>query len=158
MKVWDLKSYTQLACPVQHVHSRGPVSCVMWITQQDDLSEGLCYGTALGYLIIWQQIFPDGFKERFARRVGTGVELTCMACDNKSSAAKMRIITGTRDKVIQVWKFDYKGGPQSVFSVQLGVTVPKAVSFVNNTSRDVYVFGLFDGYLYGVHDCTIAVS
>jgi hypothetical protein len=50
--------------------------------------------------------------------------------------------------LVQVWKFDSKAQLHSVFSVQLDMTVPKAVAFAGDGSKDVYVFGVFDGNLY----------
>jgi len=32
-----------------------PVSAAMWVTQKDDTSQTLCFGTGLGYLIFWHQ-------------------------------------------------------------------------------------------------------
>jgi len=56
-----------------------------------------------------------------------------------------RLVIGTRDRIVQVWELDSKGKMQSMFSVQLDVTVPKAVAFTNNPTNDIYVFGLYDG-------------
>lgn len=55
---------------------------------------------------------------------------------------------GTRDKIVQVWNFDPKGTLHNVFSVELGTTVPRDVGFVNNATKDVYVFGLFNGQMF----------
>lgn len=60
----------------------------------------------------------------------------------------MRVAIGTRDKLVQVWEIDTAGKMQSVFSVQLDVTVPKAVAFAGNHGKDVYVFGLYDGNMH----------
>lgn len=54
---------------------------------------------------------------------------------------------GTRDKVVQVFILDAKGELQSVFCVQMDATVPISVSFADNIAKDVYVFGLHNGYM-----------
>ena len=56
-----------------------------------------------------------------------------------------QLVIGTRDRIVQVWELDSKGKMQSMFSVQLDVTVLKAVAFTNNPTKDIYVFGLYDG-------------
>lgn len=52
---------------------------------------------------------------------------------------------GTRDGVVEVFKIDAKGELNVVFCIQLESTVPISVSFIDNTARDVLVFGLYDG-------------
>jgi hypothetical protein len=86
------------------------------------------------------------FEDAFAKRVGTGHEITCLAWDESSGAA-IRIATGTRERLVQVWTFESNVRLQSVFSVQLDVTIPKAICFANNKARDIYIFGLYDGNL-----------
>jgi hypothetical protein len=34
---------------------RGPVSCVEWITREDDALETLAFGTGLGWFEIWRE-------------------------------------------------------------------------------------------------------
>jgi hypothetical protein len=67
-----------------------------------------------------------------------------MVCD-ASIRNVVRLAIGTRDRIVQVWELDSQGKMQSVFSVQLDVSVPKAVAFANNQVNDVYVFRLYDG-------------
>jgi hypothetical protein len=70
-----------------------------------------------------------------------------MACD-ASNDAKVRVAIGTWDRIIQVWKIDPKGVLSAVFSVKLGATLPKALGFADNTAKDVYVFGLYNSFMY----------
>jgi WD40 repeat protein len=79
--------------------------------------------------------------------LGTGHEITCIACDD-SGDDSTRLATGTRDRLVQVWKLDSKAQLHPVFSVQLDMTVPKAVVFGANGNKDIYVLGVFDGNLY----------
>ena len=58
------------------------------------------------------------------------------------------LATGTQDRLVQVWTLDRNGQLHSVFSVQLDVTVPRGVAFVENMEKDIYVFGLYDRNLY----------
>jgi hypothetical protein len=59
-----------------------------------------------------------------------------------------RLQWGTWDKVIQVLKIITKSELQSVFSIKLEITVPIAISFADNTAKDIYVLGLFNGQLW----------
>jgi hypothetical protein len=53
-----------------------------------------------------------------------------------------RLVVGTRDMVVQVWKVG--STVENVFSVKLLRTVPSAVAFAEN-GRDIMVFGREDG-------------
>jgi L-cysteine desulfidase len=74
--------------------------------------------------------------------VATGREIICIT---HSHGNITRIALGTRDRVVEVFKIDAKGELNVVFCVQLDTTVPIAITFVDNTARDVLVFGLYDG-------------
>ena len=67
-----------------------------------------------------------------------------MVCD-ASVQNVVQLLIGMRDRIIQVWELNCQGKMQLVLSVQLNVSVPKAVAFANNQVNDVYVFGLYDG-------------
>jgi hypothetical protein len=75
-----------------------------------------------------------------------GGEVITLACDI-SGDTKVRIVVGTRDKIVQVWNYDPKGVLHPVFSVELGVTVPRHLGFADNITQDIYVFGLFNGQM-----------
>lgn len=51
MKVLDLQAKRHIEIPQQPLHERGQVSCICWVTRQDDEFETLCYGNALGFFI-----------------------------------------------------------------------------------------------------------
>ena len=53
-----------------------------------------------------------------------------------------RLLVGTRDSVVQVWKVG--SAVECVFSVKLPRTIPSAVAFVEN-EKDILVFGREDG-------------
>ncbi|KJA15064.1 hypothetical protein HYPSUDRAFT_208188 [Hypholoma sublateritium FD-334 SS-4] len=69
-----------------------------------------------------------------------------------SAPSFTRVATGTRDKCFQVWDFDSSTCEiKAVFSRRHGPErdiVPKALVFDKNPTKDVYVFGLYDGGLY----------
>jgi hypothetical protein len=88
----------------------------------------------------------DQFKEIFARRIGCGGQITCLG--SKESQPSVRLAVGTRNKGVQVFTFDHKKSIQPVFAVELDMTVPVSLGFVDNHRKDVYVFGLYNGYLY----------
>lgn len=59
-----------------------------------------------------------------------------------------RLVTGTRDRIVQLWNFDSKDALVPMFTVQLESTIPKTLGFVDNLTRDIYVFGLYNGQWY----------
>ncbi|KJA13417.1 hypothetical protein HYPSUDRAFT_209558 [Hypholoma sublateritium FD-334 SS-4] len=73
-----------------------------------------------------------------------------MAVDITSTS--VRVVTGTRDKCIQVWEFDSTTHKlTTVFSRAHGVErdmVPKALAFDKGPQKDVLIFGFYDGGLY----------
>jgi hypothetical protein len=88
------------------------------------------------------EMIQGAFVELNALRVGTGMEITCMAEDPFNDT--IRMVIGTRDRLVQVWSIDSNAQMRTVFSVQLDKTVPKAVAFTEH-SGNVHVFGLYDG-------------
>ena len=72
--------------------------------------------------------------------------MTCLG--SKESQSSVRLTVGTRNKGVQVFTFDHKKFIHPVFAVELDVTVPVSLSFVDNPRKDVYIFGLYNGYLY----------
>jgi WD40 repeat protein len=163
IKIWDLQTNQQQTRLPQSQGLRGPISCVQWLVRKDDSLDMLCYGTGLGYLVIWHRLREvrvtkcitvcklrdrqGAFQETWAKRLATGQEITCLTTDT-SHGTHTRIAVGTRDKVVQVLKINAKSELQSVFSIQLEVTVPIAIGFADNTAKDVYVLGLFNGQLW----------
>ncbi|KAG2745111.1 hypothetical protein P692DRAFT_20742804 [Suillus brevipes Sb2] len=123
IKLWDVKSRKELTC-LPH-ESRGTVSCAVWATTRPIAAETLCYGTGLGYIVfVRRSLIDKTFQEICARRLGSGFEITCLSWYS-SAEGNIRIAL------------------QSVFAVRLETTVPKSVAFTD--SRDIYVFGLYDG-------------
>jgi hypothetical protein len=66
-----------------------------------------------------------------------------MCMTTKSSGTDgTRLVVGTRDLVIQLWKIG--SVVESIFSVKLPRTVPSAVAFAEN-GKDIILFGREDG-------------
>lgn len=51
--LFDVRKKTSLSTPTQ-VH-RGAASCVAWLKGANVPKETLCFGTQLGYMIVWRQ-------------------------------------------------------------------------------------------------------
>ncbi|KAG1825159.1 hypothetical protein EV424DRAFT_1279667, partial [Suillus variegatus] len=85
----------------------------------------------------------EKFQEICARRLGSGFEITCLSWCSTSSEGNLRIVVGTRDKMVQVLTLNTSLQLQPVFAVRLENMVPKLVVFADN--RSIYVFGLYDG-------------
>ncbi|KAG2029837.1 WD40-repeat-containing domain protein [Suillus americanus] len=151
MRVWDLKRRLQLPSP-RHIvgiqNPADPVTCVSWITRQEATRETLCYGTGLGFIGIWQQHGEglEDFDAKVSKRIGTGKEIMCLTYDH--SGNDTRIATGTRDKRVQVWSFDFKGPLIPVFSIELSTTIPRMINFNRTASRHILVFGMYDGEIH----------
>ncbi|KAG2079479.1 WD40-repeat-containing domain protein [Suillus discolor] len=160
MRVWDLKQRLQLPTP-RHVvgiqNPADPVTCACWITRQEVTCETLCYGTGLGFIGIWQQ-HGEGlqdFDAKISRRIGTGKEIMCLAYDHYGNDTQ--IATGTHDKHVQVWSFDFKGPLVPIFSIELSTTIPRMINFNRTNSRHILVFGMHqlhgtDGVIVATHN------
>lgn len=93
----------------------------------------------------------DGFDILSSSRVANGREIVCIAA-TPCGTGMTRIALGTQDQCIQIWSF--KSGSHTLTPLQSKMyeqgknILPKALMFDNNSERDLYVFGLFDGGLY----------
>jgi hypothetical protein len=117
------------------------------VYRQNDLDEVLCYGTSLGYSVFWGKVpndrGPDTYYEMCAQRCSEN-EIMCIT-GKSFGTGDTRVIIGTRDSVVQVWKISGTA-IENVFSVKIPRTVPSAAAFVEH-SQDVLVFGREDGAL-----------
>lgn len=148
MRIWDLKRQIQLPAPRQTPtirYSADPVTCACWITRQEATRETLCYGTGLGFIGIWQQQGEglEDFDAKMSKRIGTGKEIMCITYDHTGD--ETRLATGTRDRRVQVWSFDFKGPLIPIFSIELSTTIPRTVNFNRTANRNLLVFGMYDG-------------
>ena len=163
LKIWDLKGLVKVPSLVHQHAFHYPVSAAMWITQKDNTSQTLCFGTGLGYLIFWRQSTKSNvvritvtrmrnlltplqmqFKELLVKKVGTGCKITCMTC-NMMTATGVRIATSTRGHQVICWTF-HNNVLVPVFSIQLSTTIPKGIAFVYG-QKDIYVWGMYDGQM-----------
>lgn len=91
----------------------------------------------------------DRFETIFSARLARGAEITSIAVD--TSRGSTRIATGTRDRCVQAWTFDFGSRKLvSIFSKENKgeiEMVPKALAFDINEERDLFIFGLYDGGL-----------
>lgn len=93
-----------------------------------------------------QHHIQNFFQELFSNRLGTGQEITCI--DVETSPTSMRVVVGTKDRVVLVWQIDDQNNAKNIFSVQLSTTFPSSVAFLGNNAKDVIVFGMYDGEMY----------
>lgn len=146
LRLWDLVSRTPIHCPPNRGHLRGQVSALAWTSSQSG-EDVLCYGTGLGYIIILQaSAGSHTFTEVYAKRLGTGAEITCLAIDDSHFQHSFNIVTGTRGSFVQLWNYDFSN-LTSVFSVLVSRTIPKAVAFSRNRT-EIYMFDLHKGEMY----------
>ncbi len=63
-----------------------------------------------------------------------------------TDTGSLRIATGSTCGSVQVWVYDAKDHMLEIlFKTQLASTTPKTIAFEQNLTRDIYVFGLYDG-------------
>ncbi|KAG1894223.1 WD40-repeat-containing domain protein [Suillus fuscotomentosus] len=151
MRIWDLKRRIQLLIPPQTPAVRNPadsVTCACWITRHEAMCETLCYGMGLGFIGIWQQQGEGlhDFDAKVLRRIRTGKEIMCLTYDH--TGEDTRIASGTRDRCVQVWTFDFKGPLIPIFSVELATTIPCTINFNCAANRNILVFGMYDGEIH----------
>ncbi|KAI5990804.1 hypothetical protein EDC04DRAFT_2587750 [Pisolithus marmoratus] len=143
VRLWNLKSHKELP-RVTYLGSCGAVSCTVWVKMKIAISEMLCYGTGMGYLVFLRTSPTDmQFQEICARRLGSGFEITCIAWDAMSADSTCKIVVGTRNNVVQVLALSAAYQLHSVFAGQLDNTVPKHIAF--SEAGIIYMFGLYDG-------------
>jgi hypothetical protein len=70
-----------------------------------------------------------------------GKEIVCMISDDGTN----RIATGTRDQYIHIWFLDANDGLHPIMHTKLETTVPGAMAFRPNLSKELYVWGIYDG-------------
>ncbi|KAG2062940.1 hypothetical protein BDR04DRAFT_986758, partial [Suillus decipiens] len=76
------------------------------------------------------------------RRIGNGKEIMCLTYDHAGDDTQ--IASGTCDRHVQVWSFNFKGLLIPIFSVKLSTTIPCMVNFKHSASRNLLVFGMYD--------------
>ena len=52
--MWNVTNRGLIQAPDHSLVQRGPVRCVLWIIRRQDSFDLLCFGTGLGYLVIWE--------------------------------------------------------------------------------------------------------
>ncbi|KAG2062942.1 hypothetical protein BDR04DRAFT_1123597 [Suillus decipiens] len=81
----------------------------------------------------------------------------CLTYDHAGDDTQ--IASGTCDRHVQVWSFNFKGLLIPIFSVKLSTTIPCMVNFKHSASRNLLVFGMYDGEvhtLWGTNGVIIA--
>ena len=53
VRLWDARALEECAYPAQNIAERGHPSCLVWADIHGETEQALCYGTILGYLIVW---------------------------------------------------------------------------------------------------------
>ena len=95
-------------------------------------------------------VLKGRFEAIHSVRIGRGGEILSLAADT-TIGNTTRIATGTRDKCVQVWKFEsitpkLVSIHSSAFSENKDI-VPKTLAFNDDPNHDLYIFGIFDGGL-----------
>lgn len=70
----------------------------------------------------------------------------CIASDEAEDAG-YRIALASYDCRVQVWVVDSSFEQRTVFSIQLDSTIPRALIFAPDSTHNVLVFSLRDGYM-----------
>ncbi|KAJ3504450.1 hypothetical protein NLJ89_g7925 [Agrocybe chaxingu] len=153
LRVWDLHAMKELRLPDQNIDEKNYVASVCWLMKPYESVDTLCYGNGTGFLVFLQHCpSQNGFNIIHSCRIGGGREISTITADRDSHDASTRIAMGTRDKYVQVWTFDANTRTLLLCNSKVygesHEVIPKALAFDNNSERDLYVFGIFDGGLY----------
>ncbi len=145
--------------------ARGPVTALSWCPRvvPAEVDDILCFGTMFGHLVIWHKmdkevssiIAPgdnalngrpqENFDETASKCISPGEEIMTIAVEIADSGT-LRIAAGSTCGSVQVWAYDSKDHIlERLFRTQLASTTPKTIAFEQNLTRDIYVFGLYDG-------------
>ncbi|TFK45216.1 WD40 repeat-like protein [Heliocybe sulcata] len=142
VRLWDVKTGSELPVPTQDPEEYGQATYIAWLTS--DGEQLLSHGTSRGYFVIWLRGL--GKKPRFSPiaklRLGTGREITSIIQEHLTE----QIGVGCIDGVVQVWHIDPGWTLTNVFSVQIANFLPKTLSFVPNARHDLHVFSWGNGY------------
>ncbi|TFK59710.1 WD40 repeat-like protein [Pluteus cervinus] len=138
VQLWSAQELKPLRTPAQP--QRGIATTLAW-SSESRLGETLCFGTQLGFLVIWREDTSEGFKEVFSRKIGSGAEIVCLATDTTSPLTK--IAAGMRDRGITVWTIDDQNNVENIFSVRLNTTMAATLAF-HPSEHSLLVFGLED--------------
>lgn len=84
------------------------------------------------------------FEELLAKRLGSGVAITCLTC-GASDRVSTRLATASRDGLVQSWVFTLSGRLENVFSCNFSGTIPIGLAFAENTACNVHFFDLVTG-------------
>ncbi|KAJ6537915.1 WD40-repeat-containing domain protein [Mycena capillaripes] len=138
-KVWDLSTMRELGSP-KSPEIRRASTALVWIKREDDLREGLFYGTQNG------QLGLAVFEEISCVRVVNPAEITGLAFDAPSNC----LAVCHRGGVVQVYALGSTMSLQEVFTLELKNFAPQAIAFgqMHGNERDVMVFGLYRGDIY----------
>jgi hypothetical protein len=116
---------------------------VRWLTSPYDQYETLCFGTALGYIVVWRQEGNGRFVEITGTRVGGGKEILDITVDTPMKD-HMRFVVGARCGSVQLWKYDCHGSLTALKAVVIGRTIPRKVTFTSRANI-IRVFGFYNG-------------
>ncbi|KAJ7760297.1 WD40-repeat-containing domain protein [Mycena maculata] len=151
-KVWDLKTMRKLGSPTSP-DIRGASTALVWIKREDNLSEGLFYGTQNGHIICWK----EGKQNARTIELLNNTELSCVRVVNPTEitglsfdAPSNRLAVCHRGGVVQVYTLGSTMSLQEVFTLELKNTAPRAIVFgqMYGNERDIMVFGLYGGDIH----------
>lgn len=83
------------------------------------------------------------YQEVCGKRLGSGLEITCVVSDTSSTDGAAHVAVGMRDSAVHVFLLDPNAQIQTIFAGRLESTVPKSIAFADHGC--IYIFGLFDG-------------
>jgi hypothetical protein len=146
VRLWRTSTFQELPTPPRKPDIHGQTTQVRWFQQRNAGELALCYGTAKGVIVFWQQNAQGRFETMWSHRIGDGQEVLAIAVDNTDSNY-VRLAFGTLCRRVQVWKYDTNGKMTVQISVCMDSTVPRGLVFVSAKfkSKNIMVFGFDDG-------------
>lgn len=83
----------------------------------------------------------DTFEGILFKRIGGGEEITTVAVGSTDHRG-VRFAAGTRDMLVHVWVWSEQLALDSIFAVPLLGTVSIGLTFLDNSTHDIEVFGI----------------
>jgi hypothetical protein len=147
VRLWKTSTFKELPTPPRKPDIYGQTTKLKWFQQQNAAELALCYGTAKGVIVFWQQNAQGGFDTMSTHRIGDGQEILAIAVDN-TDPNYVQLAFGTNCRRVQIWKYDTNAKMKVQVSVCMDSTIPRGLAFVpasKSKSKNIMVFGFKDG-------------
>lgn len=160
VRLWDVQIWKELSTPTQPLTVRGQVCCTTWVGLGRTEKEVFCMGTGLEYLVFWhrQSSTSCGFviisccltyllRKTSRKDLPTVWEVGLVLLGSQLIRSAIVLLLEHMQSKFRFVTWIKKGQVTPIYSVELHSTIPKAIGFMSKSSKDLFVFGMWDGQL-----------